>query len=86
MTTILTIAGLLAAIAVGWTARRAVRGNSYHALVRKIVSAELGLMADPYLEAPAVIEMVSSGYRSGDPASSIARSLILIIRAQEADL
>ncbi|MBN9080461.1 MAG: hypothetical protein J0I16_03110 [Rhizobiales bacterium] len=86
MTIVLTVIGFLAAAVVARMVIIAVRSNGYHDRVRKIVCAELGLIANPYLEARAVTEMISSAYRRGEPVSSIARSLVLIILAQEADL
>jgi hypothetical protein len=70
---------------LGWLAMIAVRGNNYHAQVLRSVTAELGSMATPYLEARPFVEQIKAAFRRGDPPRSAALALILIIREAESE-
>jgi hypothetical protein len=79
---------LVVVLAVGWAAWTAIivmRGNNYHALLRQAVVAQVGAKATPYLESRPIIEQITNAFRRGDPASSTALALAMLIEQGESE-
>lgn len=85
MIILLIVAGILAAAYLSWIAMIVVRGNNYHALVKQSVLAELGIVATPYLESRPIVEQITNAFRRGDPASSTALALTMLIQQAETE-
>lgn len=82
------ILALLAILVAVWLFRSfiiVVRGNDYHGLVRQAVIAEVGPRAVPYLQSRPIVEQITNAFRRGDPASSTAMALALLIEQETGD-
>jgi hypothetical protein len=80
MTTILVIVAVIVAAFVIWQGIIVMRGNNYHALARQLVIADVGAAAGPYLVQRPIVEQITNAFRRGEPASSTAMALSMLIR------